>query len=239
MKHIINSFFIIFFMLFVSSCGILKTVNTKTKNDTSNVKPVNNQKVSNVVNQKVSSVDKQKQTTTVQTQVVVKETKPVEEVIKPKQSEIIVLEAKELSPEEKLIKAKEEGFVFTKNDEIVFLAKENIGIRYLSGGTTTKGMDCSGMVYTTFKHADMKVPRSSGDLANFGTKISKNEAVPGDLIFFKTNGRSVINHVGIITEVTENDIKFVHASVHRGVIISSLSEAYYTKAFAKINRVLN
>jgi cell wall-associated NlpC family hydrolase len=149
------------------------------------------------------------------------------------------VEAKELTLPEKLQKAKDEGFIFSKNDEIVFLAKENIGIRYLTGGTNSKGMDCSGMVYTTFKNAEMTVPRSSKELANYGTTIKKNDAVPGDLIFFKTNGRAHINHVGIITEVTENDIKFVHASVHRGVIISSLSETYYTKAFAKINRVLD
>lgn len=127
----------------------------------------------------------------------------------------------------------------TLADEIVNLAKENIGIKYRSGGTSATGMDCSGMVYATFKKKDITVPRSSGDLARHGYKISKSEARPGDLIFFKTNGRSVINHVGIVTEITENDIKFVHASVHRGVIISSLSEAYYTKAFVQINRVID
>jgi cell wall-associated NlpC family hydrolase len=127
----------------------------------------------------------------------------------------------------------------TLADEIVNLAKENIGIKYRSGGTSATGMDCSGMVYATFKKKDITLPRSSGDLARHGYKISKGEARPGDLIFFKTNGRSVINHVGIVTEITDNDIKFVHASVHRGVIISSLSEAYYTKAFVQINRVID
>ncbi len=149
------------------------------------------------------------------------------------------VETRELTLPEKLQKARDEGFIFTKNDEIVFLAKENIGIRYLTGGTTTKGMDCSGMVFTTFKHAEMEVPRTSRDLANFGIKIKKEEAAPGDLIFFKTNGRSVINHVGIITEVTEDNIKFVHASISKGVMISSLAEAYYSKAFVQINRVLD
>lgn len=127
----------------------------------------------------------------------------------------------------------------TLADEIVNWAKENIGIKYRSGGTSAMGMDCSGMVYATFKKKDITLPRSSGDLARHGYKILKGEAKPGDLIFFKTNGRSVINHVGIVTEITENDIKFVHASVHSGVIISSLSEAYYTKAFVQINRVID
>lgn len=149
-----------------------------------------------------------------------------------------VMDAKEVKLPE--VESKNVAVVeLTLADEIVNLAKENIGIKYRSGGTSATGMDCSGMVYATFKKKDITVPRSSSDLAHHGFKISKGEAKPGDLIFFKTNGRSVINHVGIVTEITENDIKFVHASVHRGVIISSLSEAYYTKAFVQINRVID
>ncbi len=149
-----------------------------------------------------------------------------------------VMDAKEVKLPE--VESKNVAVVeLTLADEIVNLAKENIGIKYRSGGTSATGMDCSGMVYATFKKKDITVPRSSRDLARHGFKISKGEAKPGDLIFFKTNGRSVINHVGIVTEITENDIKFVHASVHRGVIISSLSEMYYTKAFVQINRVID
>ena len=99
-------------------------------------------------------------------------------------------------------------------------------------------MDCSGMVYATFLKKEITMPRSSRDLSQHGITIDKEEALPGDLIFFKTNGRSVINHVGIITDIFGGEIKFIHASVHGGVIISSLSEPYYTKAFVKINRVI-
>ena len=133
---------------------------------------------------------------------------------------------------------KEETNEISLADEIVLLAKDFLGIRYRAGGTTSVGMDCSGMVYATFQKKDMTVPRSSGALAVYGIKIKKREAMPGDLIFFKTSKRKVINHVGIITEVADDDIKFIHASVHAGVIISSLSEPYYTRTYAKINRVL-
>lgn len=143
--------------------------------------------------------------------------------------EIILPETKEKIVEEPL---------YSLADEIVTLAKEFLGIRYKAGGTGASGMDCSGMVWATFSKKDITVPRSSGALAHHGYKIKKSEAKPGDLIFFRTNGRKTINHVGIITEVTDNDIKFIHASVHRGVIVSSLAEAYYTKAFVQINRVL-
>ncbi len=151
---------------------------------------------------------------------------------------VVLMEPKEITIPEKLKRAKEEAIVLTLEDQIVFLAKENIGVRYLSGGTSSAGMDCSGMVFQTFKNAEIKVPRSSKELANYGITISKSEAKPGDLIFFKTNGRKVINHVGIITEVIGEEIKFVHASVHGGVMINSLNDAYYKKAYAKINRVI-
>jgi cell wall-associated NlpC family hydrolase len=151
---------------------------------------------------------------------------------------VVLMEPKEITIPEKLKRSKEEAIILTIEDQIVFLAKENIGVRYLSGGTSSAGMDCSGMVFRTFKNAEIKIPRSSKELANYGVTISKSEAKPGDLIFFKTNGRKVINHVGIITEVIGEEIKFVHASVHGGVMINSLNDAYYKKAYAKINRVI-
>jgi len=152
---------------------------------------------------------------------------------------VVLMEPKEITIPEKLISStKEAGFDLTLSDQIVFLAKENIGVRYLSGGISSAGMDCSGMVFRTFKNAEIKVPRSSKELANYGITISKSKAKPGDLIFFKTNRRTVINHVGIIIEVIGEEIKFVHASVHRGVMINSLNDAYYKKTYAKINRVI-
>lgn len=72
-----------------------------------------------------------------------------------------------------------------------------------------------------------------------GTIIKKNDCRKGDLIFFKTNGKNRINHVGIITEVDDDEIKFVHSSTQRGVIISSTKEDYYRKSFAQINRIVD
>ncbi len=122
--------------------------------------------------------------------------------------------------------------------EIVDKAMDYEGVRYRTGGTTSSGMDCSGLVYTTFKSFDISVPRTSGSLALQGKKVSKNRALPGDLIFFKTNGKKSINHVGIITEVNDNEIKFIHASTSSGVIVSSTAERYYAETFAQINRLI-
>ncbi|MEG0851230.1 MAG: NlpC/P60 family protein, partial [Flavobacterium sp.] len=68
---------------------------------------------------------------------------------------------------------------------------------------------------------------------------ASEEAQKGDLIFFKTNGRRHINHVGMVVENVDGEIKFVHSSTHGGVMISSTKEAYYTRAFSQVNRVLD
>lgn len=113
-----------------------------------------------------------------------------------------------------------------------------IGVRYRGGGTTSSGMDCSGMVTAVFNLFDMKLPRSSSEMAKYGEKIDTGSAQKGDLVFFKTNGRKSINHVGMIVEVIGDEIKFVHSSTSKGVIVSSTKEPYYSKSFAQVNRVL-
>lgn len=117
-------------------------------------------------------------------------------------------------------------------------AMQFLGVRYRGGGTTTAGMDCSGMVTAVFDIFDLKLPRSSHEMATVGEKIDDKDAKKGDLIFFKTSRRG-ISHVGIITEITEeNEIKFIHSSTSLGVVISSMNEPYYKKTFVQINRVL-
>jgi cell wall-associated NlpC family hydrolase len=122
--------------------------------------------------------------------------------------------------------------------KLIETATNRIGTRYRSGGTSEEGFDCSGLVYSTFSAYDIKLPRSSFDQSFFGTKIDNKEVKKGDLIFFKTNGRGRINHVGLVVEVLEDEIKFVHSSTSSGVIISSTKESYYERTFAQVNRVL-
>jgi LysM repeat protein len=123
-------------------------------------------------------------------------------------------------------------------DQLIKTASDNIGTRYRTGGTSKEGFDCSGLMCTTFGTFDIKLPRSSFEQSSFGTKINMEDAQKGDLIFFRTNGRSQINHVGMVVEVIDGEIKFIHSSVSSGVIISSTKEKYYEKNFTQINRVL-
>jgi cell wall-associated NlpC family hydrolase len=138
---------------------------------------------------------------------------------------------------------KDSTFVYNGNhsgliDQIIVSATENIGTRYRSGGTTKAGFDCSGLMFCTFGNFDIKLPRSSIEQSRIGTKVASAEAQKGDLIFFKTNGRRHINHVGMVVEAADGEIKFVHSSTHGGVMISSTKEPYYQRTFSQVNRIL-
>lgn len=117
-------------------------------------------------------------------------------------------------------------------------ATDNIGVKYKAGGTTKSGFDCSGLVFTSFEAENIKLPRSSYEQSKIGKIINIDDAQKGDLIFFKTNKSKQINHVGLITEVKSDEIKFVHSSTSKGVIISSTKEPYYKNSFAQINRII-
>ncbi|HLS12428.1 MAG TPA: C40 family peptidase [Flavobacteriaceae bacterium] len=124
-------------------------------------------------------------------------------------------------------------------DRIIKQAKSFNGTPYKFGGTTKKGMDCSGLIYTAFKSEDIYLPRISSDMARRGKQIKLNNVQPGDLLFFKTNSRrNRINHVGLVVEVNGSEILFIHSSTSRGVITSSINEAYWQRAFTEARRVL-
>lgn len=125
-----------------------------------------------------------------------------------------------------------------KAEFLIKKASENLGTRYRSGGSTSAGFDCSGLMFSTFQNLDMTLPRSSHEMAGYGVKINKVQAQKGDLIFFATFGGRRISHVGLVTEVTNGEIKFIHSSTGSGVVVSSLNEPYYARTFVQVNRVL-
>lgn len=125
-----------------------------------------------------------------------------------------------------------------KIESIVDYAKTFEGTKYKYGGTTNKGMDCSGLVYTSFKKEEIVLPRTSRAMSTQGKTIPLKNIEIGDLVFFKTNkNRNVVNHVGLVVE-TDNEIRFIHASTSRGVIVSSLGEKYWNNCFVGVRRIL-
>ena len=87
----------------------------------------------------------------------------------------------------------------TPEDRIVNHARTFSGTPYAWGGTTRKGMDCSGLIYVSYKEEGITLPRVSRDMATRGKKINKSAIKKGDLVFFKTSKRSKkINHVGLV-----------------------------------------
>jgi cell wall-associated NlpC family hydrolase len=122
-------------------------------------------------------------------------------------------------------------------EQLINSASENLGANYRSGGTTPEGFDCSGLMFATFSKFDIILPRSSNEMSRLGTVLNPDEIKKGDLIFFRTNRKSIINHVGMVTEVLPDEIKFIHSATSSGVIISSTKEPYYSKSFAQANRI--
>lgn len=116
--------------------------------------------------------------------------------------------------------------------QIVEYAKKLLGIRYVYGGSTTKGFDCSGFVSYVFNKFGISLERASRDMGNGGAPVKRVDLKPGDLIFFDTNGGlNGINHVGIYI----GSSKFIHASssLGRKVTISSLDDSYYSKHYMR------
>jgi len=129
----------------------------------------------------------------------------------------------------------------TKNkaERIVSQAQAFSGTPYAFGGTTHKGMDCSGLIYTAFQKEQIQLPRVSRDMAKRGKPIALKTVKTGDLIFFRTNKNSrQINHVGLVTAVRQGQIYFIHSTSSKGVITSSLEERYWNDAFVQARRVI-
>ena len=101
---------------------------------------------------------------------------------------------------------------------LVNYALQFVGNPYVWGGTSlTNGADCSGFVQTLYNDFGVDIPRVAADQANAGQRISVEEALPGDLIFYSENGYiyHVVMYIG--------DGQVVHASSSAtGIKVSDL-----------------
>ena len=111
---------------------------------------------------------------------------------------------------------------------VVAYAKQFLGCRYVYGGMSPSGFDCSGFTSYVYKHFGYSLNRTSSGQRSNGVAVSKSNLQAGDILCF--NG-----HVGLYI----GGGSFIHAAnPSKGVIISSLSESYYQKNYITARRIL-
>ncbi len=109
-------------------------------------------------------------------------------------------------------------------------ASEWIGTPYKYGGTTQRGVDCSGFVRELCREVyGVELSRTADSQRKEDCrKVRRSKLDEGDLVFFKNARKSrTASHVGIYLK----DNKFIHASTSGGVIVSDLREPYYDKTW--------
>lgn len=115
-------------------------------------------------------------------------------------------------------------------------ARKMLGVPYLWGGTSRRGIDCSGFTQYSYRKIGYELNRTAvSQLAN-GLVVAKADMRPGDLVFFKNttdNGR-IATHVGIYL----GDGKMIHSGASKGVVVVSLDQDYWQEHFLCARRVL-
>jgi cell wall-associated NlpC family hydrolase len=115
-------------------------------------------------------------------------------------------------------------------------AKYFKGGKYVWGGTTPEGFDCSGYVQYLYKKHHINLPRTAWAQSKKGTSIEKQNLQKGDLLFFLTDKKRGIpvTHVGIYI----GEGNFIHAaSKKKGIIISPITHGSYARTFVSAKRV--
>ena len=117
------------------------------------------------------------------------------------------------------------------NGSLLGIAHSLKGIRYVYGGSTTAGFDCSGFTRHVFQQAGRSIPRSAAAQYSATSRVSRAQAQPGDLIFFSLAGRGV-NHVGIYL----GGGNFIGSQTSTGVAVASINSGYWANKVVGFGR---
>ena len=118
----------------------------------------------------------------------------------------------------------------TTGSSVVAYAQQFLGCKYVYGGTTTSGFDCSGYTQFVYKHFGVNLNRTAAAQYSNGTAVTNLQV--GDLVMF---GKSGINHVGIYI----GGNRFIHAAnPSRGVTTDTLASGYYKTNYVGARRIL-
>ena len=123
---------------------------------------------------------------------------------------------------------------------LLAFAHSQLNKPYAYGGKGPDRYDCSGFTGYVFRQLAIVLPASSHLQAAVGIPVEKDRLQPCDLIFFTGPGReNGIGHVGIVTEVSKESIKFIHSSTGRGITIDDLIQSdHYQERYVTARRVL-
>ena len=112
------------------------------------------------------------------------------------------------------------------------VAQKTLGTPYRAGGETPIGFDCSGLVYFSYRHIGIEVPRTAAEQYRDARPVAVSDLRPGDLVFFKLNRRTV-DHVGIYL----GGERFIHAPQSgKSVAYGHLSLPYWRHRFISSGR---
>jgi cell wall-associated NlpC family hydrolase len=124
-----------------------------------------------------------------------------------------------------------------ESNKLVEIGKEYIGAPYRMGGLVKNvepvAFDCSLFTQHVYAALGVELPRTSKAQSNAGEKVDRGSISQGDLLFFRTNGKS-ISHVAIYV----GNGKMIHASSNHGVTITDMNSSYWKKRFVTARRVL-
>lgn len=122
----------------------------------------------------------------------------------------------------------------TLGEQIVATAKEYLDYRYVWGGMSTAGFDCSGFVNYVYKQYDYSMNRVAQSIySNDGVSVEKENLEPGDLVFFGYSGTSV-SHVGMYI----GDGQMIHASSSDGKVVITDLSGYYSRMYVGAKRII-
>ena len=117
--------------------------------------------------------------------------------------------------------------------QVVFTAMQMVGVPYLWGGSTPAGFDCSGLVQYAYSNVGLKLPRTAAEQLAASTPLTLEEAVAGDLLFFRDRSRT--SHVAIYL----GEGRFVHApNGGSHVSLDDFSTPYWRTHFAGAGRII-
>lgn len=118
--------------------------------------------------------------------------------------------------------------------QILNEAKKYLGVRYVSGGASPSGFDCSGLVYYVLKQLGYAPYRTPVDQYKHGTYVAKSNLKAGDIVFFAGTGGSGISHVGIYA----GNGQFIHAPNSRSTVsYSDLTTGYWAEHYHGARRI--